>query len=414
LPIDVIYIASSLSGVGGHPYRIFQEVLPLCRESGISVRTLAVICHRATQPNAFDVGQVFAVLPYMSYESRKFSGGRLITRLPLGKVLLHLAHERRRYHDYKVAIASAMTLTPAAQRPPDVSGPLIIFEGFAYGEWLLARKIVSSIPGGKAIFLQLVSPMAYHRFRGAEWQLATALYKKIIGDFVAKKNLVVLDNDELAADFGMAAQALQYPYGAMFASVECPKLQVKRKSNAPPCGTIRFLLPGLFRGNKRFELGIAVVEELAHRITQRCEVRMQQTGNPALDEHPMVRVLPNRLSDTQYVTELNQATFVWCAFGPEYYCLSGASSGVLRDCLVFGVPAFVTEGTWMARMLNRFGLNDLIVPAADSTEPLVTRIQFAVANLASIEEKCKEAALAYRSQLAANRNILTKQLATLA
>lgn len=106
----------------------------------------------------------------------------------------------------------------------------------------------------------------------------------------------------------------------------------------------------------------------------------------------VLEILPNRLSAEDYAHWLNRCQVILLPYDALAY--RERTSGIFTEAIIAGRLPLVTEGTWMARELERYDLGELILDGAEPQRVWLTMIE-ALEN-PDILEKLRAMQSAYR------------------
>lgn len=115
-------------------------------------------------------------------------------------------------------------------------------------------------------------------------------------------------------------------------------------------------------GPPREEKGWDVVKSLVNHVSQEanqiCIVAAESSKLIPVLGGAQVQLIPNNLTRVQYLEWLNTCDIVLLPYDNNAYI--NRTSGIFTECIMAAKIPFVTNGTWMAKELDKYGLQELV------------------------------------------------------
>ncbi len=159
-------------------------------------------------------------------------------------------------------------------------------------------------------------------------------------------------------DSDLLARALEKRLFHPFTVVPIPHTEQARKTQTSSIDApLLFWWPG---GLIREDKGLITIQKLVSSMKERSDIRlvMAEKAKGAVSQESSVCFVPTVLSREEYVEWMQRANLILLPYFREDYRYR--TSGIFVEAISMGAIPVVTQGTWMAYELGKFGLSELI------------------------------------------------------
>jgi hypothetical protein len=228
--------------------------------------------------------------------------------------------------------------------------PIIFIERFIHIQ-LLSLLIALCIVPRKNITVWLLYRRDTHKDNTAWiYKLLNKLIKKILEP---NKFQLLTDSEFLSKSLGNyfneAVTVMPIPH-TDFINLETPA----HESNEIICWW-----PGTPRIEKGWNIIKSLVTVSSDAAKQICLVAAQSSELLPLAGSIQVKLIANYLAEKEYLCWLKTCDIILLPYDAVAY--SERTSGIFTECIIAGKIPVVTQGTWMAKELSKYGLDELII-----------------------------------------------------
>lgn len=151
--------------------------------------------------------------------------------------------------------------------------------------------------------------------------------------------------------------------------------------------------PGAPRAEKGWNIIKYLITSVSEEAKQICVVAAQNSELSPLFGGVRVELIPHNLSKSDYLKWLKTSNIILLPYDDNAY--SERTSGIFTECIMAGKIPLVTKGTWMAKELSKYGIEELII---DWSHPdiIVSEI-IKLSKCLSLREKIKRIQKAYQN-----------------
>lgn len=209
------------------------------------------------------------------------------------------------------------------------------------------------------IWIMLRTRVGDNILRAYIFSFTYALLKRMCGseniDFLTDSDILKRDLDRF---FQGQIKVMPIPHIGISQQV--------RNSNASASLKKRFSKVVLcwWPGSPRIEKGLQLIENLMQELsTKESSVRLLLPfgiSNKNKFPNNSINFLPEALPREQYEALMNEVDIILLPYDPREY--GERTSGIFVEAIANGVITLVTEKTWMAKELEFYGIENLIIP----------------------------------------------------
>ncbi|MDZ8260890.1 hypothetical protein [Nostoc sp. ChiQUE01b] len=150
-------------------------------------------------------------------------------------------------------------------------------------------------------------------------------------------------------------------------------------------------------GAPRTEKGWNIIKSLMVCVSEEakkiCVVAAESSELSPLFNGVKVELIPHRLSKSDYLKWLKTSNIILLPYDADAY--SERTSGIFTECIMAGKIPVVTKGTWMARELAKYGMEELIIEWSQP-DLIVSKI-INLSKSLTVKNKIKEIQKAYQN-----------------
>jgi hypothetical protein len=117
--------------------------------------------------------------------------------------------------------------------------------------------------------------------------------------------------------------------------------------------------PGTPRLEKGWDMIKSLVTANSELAKEICLVAAQSSEMLPLVDGVQVKLIANYLTEEEYLYWLKTSDIILLPYDAVAY--SERTSGIFTECIIAGKIPVVTQGTWMAKELSKYGLDELII-----------------------------------------------------
>ncbi|AUT04174.1 hypothetical protein CLI64_01880 [Nostoc sp. CENA543] len=150
-------------------------------------------------------------------------------------------------------------------------------------------------------------------------------------------------------------------------------------------------------GTPRLEKGWEIVKSLVNCTTDEankiCVVAAQSSQLISTTGSVRIRLVADNLSNLDYLTWLKKSDIILLPYDANAY--KERTSGIFAECIMAGKIPVVTAGTWMAKELSKYNVQEVIIDDWSQTQ-IITQKIIKFANSLELKAKIKEIQKNYR------------------
>ncbi|MEH1842474.1 MAG: hypothetical protein V7L20_28025 [Nostoc sp.] len=151
--------------------------------------------------------------------------------------------------------------------------------------------------------------------------------------------------------------------------------------------------PGAPRAEKGWNIIKSLITSVSEEAKQICVVAANTSELSPLFNGVRVKLIPHNLSKSDYLKWLKTSNIILLPYDADAY--SERTSGIFTECIIAGKIPVVTKGTWMARELYKYGMEELIIEW-NQPDIIVSKI-INLSKSLTVKKKIKEIHKAYQN-----------------